>query len=228
MDPIKVIKEKNIDVAANFLTEDDETKGLSKHEKDEILAERKDKLEQAAEELSNEKEHYKIDPNKIKEDREILHDLQMGHGEVTKAQPGYCYLWVYYGQQGQQVWAAKALGTGNDPEARELKEADGTRRLGDVLLMRITKERYEELKRAEEIRRRMQQEGVTSRILELGEKAKGYGIKVITDPDAREMPRGGNLMESMKKRAASHGASKMRTKMLKEGKVPGMPGSEKR
>lgn len=173
-------------------------------------------------------ERYRIDPAAIAPDREILHrsiDQQMVH--VTNRQPGYVYSWVYYGQNSHMVWAKRALGwhvvSGSDPECREHVEADGTRKIGDTLLMRIPESRYAELKAREDRARTAQQSGIGSRLYELGERARSYGLKVHTDlANVKVGPH--SLMDVVSKRSAAHQTALGHVdKMLRDGTVPTMP-----
>jgi hypothetical protein len=57
------------------------------------------------------------------------------------------------------------------PEAWDHREVDGTRRVGDVILMRIRKERYHSLQAAERRKNLARQEGIDVAVLEAAEKA---------------------------------------------------------
>jgi hypothetical protein len=196
------------------------------YKRDDVLARRKDELEQRAEEGP---EVYGIDPAKIEPDREILYrsiDQQMIH--VSNRDPNYKYAWVYYGQNGQMIWAKRALGwmpvTGPDPECEEYKEADGTRRIGDTMLMKIPKERYLELEEMNEKRRNEQYLGIKARLHELSEKS---GIKVYDD--LSEVTIGGRDLESVMERKAAQREVAMQhiDKKLRDGDVPGIPSPKK-
>jgi len=146
------------------------------YKRDEELARRADALEERADAAP---EVYPIDPKAFEEDREILYDLTIDQLQVTNMQPGYVYCWAYFGQNGQMVWAKKALGwrvvgvgpdAGRDRECEEHKEVDGSRRIGDVLLMKIPEERYNRILKAQERRRLAQQLGVTQDVQDFAEK----------------------------------------------------------
>lgn len=197
----------------------------SGYARDEELARRKDTLEEKLE--TEAPEVYPIDESAFQPDREILQRLDQQMLEVSKRKPEYIYCWVYFGQNGQQVWAKKALGwevvTGTEPEATEHKEVDGTRRIGDVLLMRVHKRRFAQLEEAAADRREAQQLGITSRLKELGEHARRYGLKVHEDlSTVRVGP--DTLMDVVEKRSGAHDtAMKTVDKMLRKGDVPGVP-----
>jgi len=196
------------------------------YKRDEELARRTDELAERAE---SGPEVYGIDPAKVAPDREILYrsiDQQMIH--VSNKDPNYVYAWVYYGQNSQMVWAKKAMGwrvvTGPDKECAEYKEADGTRRIGDTLLMKIPKERYFELEEMNEKRRSEQYLGIKSRLQELSAKS---GIKVYDD--LSEVSIGGRNLETVmeRKAAAQEVAMQHIDQKLRDGDVPGIPSPKK-
>lgn len=202
------------------------------HARDEELAKRKDKLEEKIEDPET-PEVYPMDPKALEEDREILYrsiDQQMI--EVTNKVDGFVYAWVYYGQNSQQVWAKRALGwrvvTGPDPECIEHKEADGTRRIGDTLLMRVPYERWVQLEEDAIRRKEQAHKGIGSRLLELAEKGRSHGLRVHDDISKVPHPTGGTLMDVVEKRSGAHDtALKHIDKKLREGDVPGMPAPKK-
>ena len=198
------------------------------YKRDEQLARRKDDLEQRIEEKESEGVVHRMDPDAFKEDREILYkSIDQKMIEVTDAQPNYVYCWTYYGGNSAMVWAKKALGwevvSGDMPECRGNLEADGTRRIGDTLLMRIPREGYEQLRARQELAAARQHDAVGSRLKELGERARGYGLKVHEDLSTVQV--GPNtLMDVVEKRSAAEKvAMKHIDKKLREGTVPGVP-----
>ncbi|RLI53354.1 MAG: hypothetical protein DRP09_15935 [Candidatus Thorarchaeota archaeon] len=197
MDNIKIIKASDVD----------------KQKEVKLSSEQKERLEEAAEKLNEESGVHAIDASAFKEDREILDKINLL--EVSNKQKGYVYKWVYYGLNGQAVWRMKALGykvvTGKMPEAIEQKEADGTRRIGDVLLMRIPEKQAKIIDKKMEEKRLRQQFGVESSLVELGSKYSRKGIKVHTGEAGINLAQG-----------AQGVASKARDKMLREGTVPGL------
>lgn len=197
MDEIKIIKADEID-------EQPEVKLSSKQ---------KDRLAEAADRANEESDVHAIDSSKLEEDREILD--QVNFLRVTNKQQGFTYKWVYFGQNGQAVWRMKALGwkvvSGNMKEASEQKESDGTRRIGDVLLMRTTLKQAALLDKKMEERRLKQQFGVDSSLIELGRKHARTGIKVHTGDAGIDMSQGTRKV-----------ASKGRDRMLRDGTVPGL------
>ncbi len=197
------------------------------YKRDEELAKRKDTLEQRIEEEAP--EVYRADPAAFEEDREILYDLQHDMLEVSNADPEYMYCWVYYGQNQQQVWAKKSLGwrvvgvgaeSANDKECLEHKEVDGSRRIGDVLLMKTPKANYDKIVKAQERRRAAQELGVSSNVMALADK---YGLKVHDDLSTVQVgPQ--TLMEVAQKRAgAEKVAMRHIDRKLRKGEIPGIP-----
>ncbi len=196
------------------------------HVRREELKERTDNLDAAAEFMSDDQEVYGIDPKAFEEDREILAHLDELH--LSNPDPNFEYLWAYFGMNGRVVWQRKREGwkvvSGDDLEAIELKDADGLRKIGDALLMKIPRERYNQIEAERQKRRMSQQLGIDARLIELGDKAAKYGIKVHTDPGTIPAGRGKKtLMEVMKNRAARQAAMGHRDTLIKTGKVPGMP-----
>jgi hypothetical protein len=198
----------------------------SGHEREETLKMRTDTLARKIEEEAP--EVYPIDEEALKPDREILYDLEHDMLSVSKPQPGFTYCWAYYGQNGQMVWQKKALGWrvvgSDDPECPEHKEADNTRRIGDVLLMKIPTERYELILESQRRRREAQELGVSSEVINYARK---HGLKIHEDLSTVKV--GANtLMDVMKSKAdRQSGAKKVAMsaldKRLREGQVPGVP-----
>ena len=113
--------------------------------------------------------------------------------------------------------------TGTDKECEEHKEADGSRRIGDTLLMRVPRARWERLEEEAFKRREEQHKGVGSRLLDLAEKGRAHGLKVHGDISTVQV---GNqtLMDVVEKRSGAHKtAMKHIDKKLRDGTVPGIP-----
>ena len=88
----------------------------------------------------------------IEEDREILRKFS----HYTAPREGfdeskYAYCAEYTGCSGVFVWKAKALGweiiSGEMPENPSLRDVNGHSTMGDVVFMRMPRQRYEELER---------------------------------------------------------------------------------
>ena len=137
------------------------------HKRDEVARRVKDDLEEEAEALQAHHETMVVDPSKFGPDREILQILVDNRGTISGALPDYEYCWVRFksnlGQAGLQVdqkltWMVKDPESGGQvpvwetvqgsmPECRERKmqSVEGYRVVGDTLLMRARKDRYEAL-----------------------------------------------------------------------------------
>jgi len=182
----------------------------------EELARRKDALEEAKE--THTPEAYAFDPAKLDLDREIAAHLNRNELDVTNAQPSRRYCWVFTGQQGKEIMAKKKDGwepvCGPDPEALELKAVDGTRRLGDVMLMWVDPRKFAILEAVDQYRRNRQQAGVVGNLRDLADHSHG---KVILHED-----------DGMTQIAAQRAAIRQQAmggvdRMLREGTVPGLP-----
>lgn len=185
--------------------------------RNEELAQRKDDLQEALE--TKTPEAYTIDPKAVDIEREIAYHLNHNELEVLGQQEGFRYCWTnYQNQTGKAVMEKKRWGwvvvSGNDPEAQELKAVDGTRRLGDVLLMRIPEDKALVLDAMDAYRRQRQQDGVVGGIRQQAEKTGGAIILHEND----------QMTEIAARRAALHQqAYKGIDKMLRDGSVPGLP-----
>lgn len=187
----------------------------------ETLSRRKDALEAEAERLNEATEGAAIDPKAFEIDPEIARHVNPIR--VSRPQPGYRYCWANYASQhGWQVRAKSTLGwevvTGDMVEAREHKAVDGTRRIGDVLLMRIPETRFAALERREEQNRLRRHVAVDAEVREI---AARHGINVRSDPNDPIFQR------YMKRHGARALARERFTTMLREGTVPGMPPPQK-
>jgi len=200
------------------------------YKRNEQLARRADELAERAETAGP--EVYGIDPDVVAPDREILSRLRpegmLDGSHVTNRQPGWEYCWVYYGLNSQFVWQKKYLGwrvvTGSDPECQEYKEVDGTRRIGDVLLMKIPRERYLEIEEQKAKRRDEQYLGIKARLQELSDKS---GIRIYDDLSKVDVG-GRNLADVMERKAAARDVAMQHIdRKLRDGDVPGIPSPKK-
>ena len=180
----------------------------------EEMGRRTDELQ----ELAEKQERVAIDPESLKVDPELarhFNDL-----DVTEKDSLYDYCWVFSGQHGTFIKRKLAqkweVVTGDMPEARELMDVGGLRRLGDVILMRIRKDNHARLLLHDRDMRRRQQRAVDSRLKELGEKA---GIKVHADGEVPD-----RILKSMEGRStATRIVQNKMDQLIKEGRVPGTP-----
>jgi hypothetical protein len=181
----------------------------------EELKKRTDSLAEEAEKRGE--DGGRIEPKALKIDNEIA--SQYNELQVSNAQTGWCYRWVYTGGAGQTVMRARVDGwkvvQGEDPEAKELIAVDTTRKLGDVVLMKIPDKEYEMLQARDRRIRAVQQGSVTQEIVEMGKKYGGR-IQVQTNLDSKAMQR-----LAMRSAAAQVAGNKF-AEMLRKGTVPGM------
>lgn len=193
-------------------------------EQREILTEREDTLQQAAEERADTTERGSIDPRAFRIESELAQHFN--ELEVSNQDPAYSYCWVQSGFYGRMVKAKLAEGwevvQGDLEEAIELKGmgADTTRRLGDVILMRVTKDRHLILKRRERLKREAQELSVTGTLSELAEKYRQLGLVVHTDLKGIHP----NTVKTMQVRAqARQTAARTMDHWLRDGRMPGAP-----
>lgn len=169
-----------------------------------------------------------INPKAFAIDREIA-----GHVnelDVSNASPEYAYAWVWTGQQGIKVKEKLArrvregdglvvcweVVNGDMPEASELKTVDGTRRLGDVMLLRCRKERKEQLDAQDEIQRARREASINEPLEELARKYPRL-VKVHTDLNDP------TLQAGLRRGAARGFAAQQFDTAIRGGTVPGMP-----
>lgn len=142
----------------------------------------------------------KLDPNNM--DNEVRRNL-VNLEYVSKRDSAYEYCWIEP-TNNMLFTMARNMGwevvSGEMKEAWEHRDVNGYRRLGDVILMRIRKDRYLALKRAEERKVAAQEAAVTERLEELGQRFSRHGGKIHTNLNTMD-PR---IRETMEARAASH------------------------
>ncbi len=202
-------------------------------QRDEVLAERSDNLAQAAEQQPVERERIPADHDALRPERnrEIQHDIARSYLDIGLNHPIYITKWVnYVNLQGQMVWSAKADGwliaTPNEfPEAKDLARVDNTIRVGDVLLMFITKDKHLQLVQRDDEKRRRQQFGLEADIHMLAaQHPEAFGrvhtpelggdlSHIMTQLDAQSQRR-----EALRKVAAHSIGNQM-----KRGVIPGVP-----
>lgn len=183
------------------------------HERDEELKRRTDALEEEA----DKREVHSMNEQALEVDREIRYAIEGDVLDVTNKQPGYAYMWIYVGQYQREITRVKAQGgevvQGNDPEAAELKAEDTTRRIGDCVLMRMRLDIYRKWEMQQEHKRMRQQEGVEAEARDLASRYAGSGIKLVE----------GYAPSEAHRQAVRGVAMNSVDKMLREGRVPGMP-----
>lgn len=151
-------------------------------EADKLMAEAK---ERGVETLSLSADKLK----EIAEEREIRNVTQLSGMEVSNADPEYHYAWVYRDPfnrlGGRMVTEMKVLGfdlvSGDMKEAREHKNGPcGERWIGDVVLMRIGKTRFELIQRLD-AKKRAERHDVNGALRDLIAKNARFGARINED-----------------------------------------------
>lgn len=182
----------------------------------EELSRRDDELAQMAEELGE--NMGTVDPSVFDVDPALA--ARFNELDVSNPDPAYAYCWIFTGQLGRMVKMKSIEGwevvSGDMEEALDLKQPDGTRRLGDVMLMRIRKDRKLLLDRKDRERRDAQQASVTATLEEMGQRA---GVTITSGESVN--PR---ILKQMQNRAAARQTAMGAVdKMIRAGRVPGVP-----
>lgn len=159
----------------------------SGHERRETLKQRADVLEQqAAQQFANVEA---IDTDAMEIERELAQHFN--ELEVTQADPAFVYKWVNFVSNGgialRQAVAPPErwqVVTGDMVEASELRGADGSRKLGDVLLLRMPRKRHEILERLREEKAARQLGGHEANLHELARR----NPKAIKVYDSEHLP----------------------------------------
>ena len=214
------------------LTDIDPLTGLPPkgYRREQVLAERTDDLAQTGEERAAATGVERMDPKVLEPDREIQYAIGNDELTVLGALPQYAYCWVYTGLQAREVWKKKLPQNGNwevvsgpkdvAPEAWNYRAEDGTRRIGDTILMRTRIENKIKYDNEQDLKRRKQQFGITGELEEMGAKHRKDGIIVHTDVNAKSAS-GQPIFPN--REAVTMQAGKMVEGMVKNGTVPGMP-----
>lgn len=191
------------------------------HERREELKEREESLQQQIDRMANKLLSGQLDAKALEIENEIASKTQ--YLSVANARPEYVYAWVSKNRHQQHIQALRPLGwevvQGDDPEAMELKGQDGgtTRQLGDVILMRIHRDRYIVIKAKEQAQTRHIQRASAAGLVELGDKYRNKGF--IVRPWGMDSMEGPDINPQAMSRKQ---AMKMVEKHLKAGTVPGM------
>ena len=190
-------------------------------ERREVLAERKDTLEEAAEVAGAER--GTVDPRAFEVSNEVgqhFNDL-----EVPNARSDYRYCWVQAGPSwhGRYINMKRAEGwevvRGTDDDAPvDTIAADNTCRVADVLLVRIRADRYILIQRKRAARQLAIEQGAqeASALTEVSEQYAKLGINVgVASQDRLKTM-------SARSRAALIAQQQFESK-LKDGTLPGVP-----
>lgn len=201
-------------------------------ERREVLAKRTDELAEAAETV--EAETYPIDPKALQVENEIAqHFDEFNELAVSDRQSAYEYRWVWTGLNNIMVKKAMAerypgvdhrmgweIVSGDMPEAREHKDVQGVRRVGDTILLRCRKEFW--LARAEFQKRSrdLQRDSVTANLKDMAARYANKGLNVLISDEDMDSP---VMKQVMKRMLAREIAGNKFEKMLRAGSVPGVP-----
>jgi hypothetical protein len=176
------------EIAAAAAAKGTETLPPAGHGRDEALKLRAMTLEEEAEQLAEQMIVGEIPEKFQRLDREIVQKLEQL--DVSDKREDMHYVWVnFVNDHGQHIERKKLVGfevvtgTGEDcPEGHELLTADGTRQIGDVLLMRVPRTRAVFLK-ARERKIDLERRGVLRNpdaLAEMAFKHTGGRIKIHT------------------------------------------------
>jgi len=208
--------------------------------RNEELARRTDKLEEAIETQTPEQYAIPHDHDALRPDRnrEIQHEIHRGHLDIGHKHPVYAVKWVNWrNNEGSMVWQAKSDGWQVAtpeifPEAYEhgcVKE-DNTLRVADVMLMCITHDKKLLLDARDKQKRLRQQYGVEADIHDLAAAAnRKYKTEVFKNVQTPELT---GLSESTldkinarnnRQNAARRVAANSLGNRMKEGVIPGVP-----
>ena len=204
--------------------------------RNEELLKRTDDLAEKAQAVSDEGMVGTIDPKKLEPIREYQEVFTRPIDPLTvpNAQKEFDYCWVWTGSNGQKIWEKKSMMVsgmrstwhvvqGEMTEALDYKTEDTTRRIGDIILMRILKDDHKILLDNIEYRRQLQEYGVVGELIELGDKYRGKGFIVHSDPNSRFASGKESVMDTVRRRAASGQGMKAVDNMVRNGNVPGIP-----
>lgn len=203
------------------------------HERRESLKRREESLQEEIDRVASQMLSGQVDAKKLEIVNEIANQTQ--YLTVSNPQPGFEYGWVSKNRSGQHIQMAKAIGwevvQGSDKEAVELKgssrsqsggEPDTTRQLGDVILMRIPRERFIVLQAKALADTKRKQRASAATLLEMGDKYRGRGIIVkpymMADDDG---DLGGPEIKPMRFSSRQQAVKEI-DRRLRDGTIPGM------
>lgn len=194
--------------------------------RDEQLIARQDQLEETAQHMNDTSDVRGVDPLAMLADEELQALLAKDGSEVSEPQQGSCYMWACIefpsSARGIAVLQLQAVGwqvvKGDDPEAREYKTVDGTRKLGDSILLRIDARR-KFLLDTRIAQLNAKREGDTSDSLR--DRARRLGINVVSfdemTPEQQQRLERRSQQEFSKQAATQRFAGNLR-----DGTVPGV------
>lgn len=169
------------------------------HGRREQMKRRLDNLHESAERMleNTDTAMYAIDPAKLKEEPEILKHLNTTSCvfEVTNPKPGYVYLWereksdaIARKKTEARIWLGpghpgwEVVSSAAEPECHDLLTAEGTRRIGDTILMRITTESYILIQRRQALMRRFREANIPQSLQDFMRQHEGL-VRVVQGND---------------------------------------------
>lgn len=189
------------------------------HARREVLKARKQRLDEIAEGLAANTDMpvYAVDPKKLKEEPEILkhYDFVNQQFSVSHKVAGKVYFWcrdertaIAQKQTEVRMWLGanaqpwEIIGNGPEfPECPDLKGADGYRRIGDVILMRLDLDTYTALHKRMAVVQRYRETSLNESLTEF-EKRLGAKVSVLAGSDdprnlyRKNVPQGGPLVHA--------------------------------
>lgn len=200
-------------------------------ERREELRRRKDDLDEQGEQLAAQHDIERVDPKKIKPDREILGVITSAFNplKVSHSQVEYVYCWARPGGANDQVINKTSIAVpdedgnpvqcwevvmGDMPEAIERRDALGYRRVGDVILLRCRRDRYRMLERDHIRKTRLRGASIGQELEELADKTQGLVTvhRDVSDP---------KLQRYLKHTQAAGMATDQTDARLRSGQMPG-------
>ena len=202
---------------------------------DELKA-RTDNLEQKGEELAAVTERHTLDPKHFEPIREIRYQMDML--DVTNKDPNYEYKWVnstapssapgvqvrtalstqvYLNNHYQAVWE---IVKGDMKEALGQRQADGTRKIGDTILLRAKKELHAALTLSQQQKQMNREQSITAELEQLSFQAQRMGLAVV-HPDMSVTHPERMLRAERTARERPNPTSDQVNQMLRDGTVPG-------
>lgn len=182
------VSESDHETQEELLAEAEATLPPPGHARDETRKERADALEAEIDRISNAIVQGTVDASKMAQMDELTG--QLDGLDVSNRQPGFEYGWVSKNNYGNNHFQkARMEGwevvQGDDPEALELRGTDrvtpggppdSTRHLGDVILMRISRERYVILQARQRARTMQLHSAADSRLVSLAHSLRDKGV----------------------------------------------------
>lgn len=206
------------------------------HKRTEELAKRKDELEEQAETQYADRGAIPKDCDALnpERNREIQHNIRKGYLDIGSNDPRYKTKWVnYVHQNSEKVWQAKAQGwqvatVMEFPEAKDLSREDSTIRVGDVMLLFIPIEQYQQIEQQEQMKALKQQYGIESELHDLvnrTNRAKGGDYFAASSPALGETGHVSSSTREMmtRRNAAQKSVLNHLGNKMKEGTIPGVP-----